>query len=470
MAEHALPRHRPSLATQVLRAVFGILLAGGVLVAGSTWYNGRQAARQAYDRILLGAASDIAESIRIVQGAPVVDLPVSAFDLLAQAPEDRIHYAIRGPEGALITGLDNGPVAPEAASPGIGAVYFDAQLQNEAARFVLVTRRFAERDFSGDVTVTVGQTLRARRAMTLELMLDALLPMLLAGALLMAMAWFVIRSAVRPLEALSDDLERRDPYDLTPMPTDGLPRELQVMVDATNRFMGRLDRQMAAMRNLISDTAHQLRTPVAAIRVQAESILEEEESVPRERALARLLGRTRSLGALLDQLLSRALVVHRTDSAPRVPVDLRAVALDIVEKRDHELLAPGVEVRLIIGEAPVTVLTDAFSVGEAAKNLLANALKHGAPPVAIGVEQRGAESALWVQDAGTGPDPAIAARLGRRFERCAASREDSAGLGLSIVSAVAEAFGGRVEMAARTDGFRISLVLPSAPDAAVGAG
>ncbi|MBE9638518.1 sensor histidine kinase [Salipiger mangrovisoli] len=455
-----------SLASRVLKAVLLILLAGALLVAGSTLYNGRLAARQSYDRILLGAAQDIAASISIQSGRPIVDLPVSAFELLAQAPEDRIHYAVRGPGGTLITGLDETEIAPTARRSGTpsGPEFFDARLNAEPARFVRVTRRFAERDFSGSISVTVGQTLRARQAMAVGLMLDTLLPMMLAGLALLAMSWAITRSAVRPLAALSEDLAGRDPYDLTPVPTEGLPRELAVMLDSMNRFMGRLDRQMEGMRHLISDAAHQLRTPVAAIRVQAEAMQDQPDEALRARALTRLLTRTRSLGALLDQLLSRALVSHRTESAPRALLDLREVALEVVERGDHELIAPGAELRLEIGEDPVMVRADAFSVGEAAKNLLVNALKHGRGPIAIGAERRGAEAALWVLDAGPGPEPAIAARLGQRFERSAGSREDSAGLGLAIVAAVATAFDGRVALEYPEAGFRIALLLPAAPD------
>lgn len=458
MAEVA--RAPQSLATRVIGAVLLLLIAGGVFVSLSTWLNGRAAAREAYDRVILGAANDIAESITIQNGAPFVDLPVSAFALLAQAPDDRIHYAVHGPDGLLITGLDTPVLVPEAGPRDTGPFYFDSRLQGEPARFVQVSRRFAERDFSGQVQVLVGQTLNARRAMAIALLLDAIVPMTIAGLALVVMAWFVVRGAVRPLDALADDLGRRDPYDLTPMSTERLPRELAVTVGAMNRFMRRLDHQFDAMRNMISDTAHQLRTPVAAIRAQTEAILDTDDLNDRRTTFDRLLGRTRLLGSLLDQLLSRALVIHRTDSAPRVPIDLRDVALDVVDRRDHELIAPGVPVRLDIGEDPVIVRADAFSLEQAAKNLLVNALKHGAAPVTVGVTAKGGEAALWVADAGTGPDPQIVERLGQRFERTAASREDSVGIGLSIVKAVAEAFDGRVELSTRDDGFRISLLFP----------
>lgn len=452
-----------SLASRVLGAVLVILLLGGVLVTGSIWWNGQQAARQSYDRILLGAARDIAEAIRVQDGAPFVDLPVSAFQLLAQAPDDRIYYAVHGPGGELVTGLDaRAPVAvPEAGEPGVS--YFEASLHGEPARFVRLTRRFVERDYSGPVEVTVGQTLRARKAMTTELMLDALLPMALAGLVLMGIAALVLRRALRPLEALSEDLAGRDPHDLTPMPVAGLPSELQVMVGSMNRFMGRLEGQFAAMRNLIADSAHQLRTPVAAIRVQAETARAEGDGAARMRALDRLLTRTRSLGRLLDQLLSHALVVHRTDSLPRVAVDLREVALEIFEEDDHATLSPGAGLRLEIGKDLVMVMADAFSLGEAARNMLANALAHGQAPVTMGVAGQGARAQLWVEDAGPGPAPEVVAKLGARFNRSSGSGERSTGIGFSIVTAVAEAFGGRVDLGQTDRGFRATLDLPAAP-------
>jgi two-component system, OmpR family, sensor histidine kinase TctE len=453
--------HRPirSLTGRVLSAVILLLLLGGMLVSVWTWINGRSAARQTYDRLLLGAANDIAESIRIQDGKAVVDLPVSAFELLAQAPDDRIHYDVRGPDGQLVTGLSDRFEPSESSDRAALLQFFDDRMQGEAARFVRVVRRFAERDFSGNVSVTVGQTLSARQAMTLDLALDALVPLAFAGIALLVIAWFAVRSAVRPLEALASDLARRDPYDLTPMPVEGRPQELRVMLESLNRFMQRLDKQIDGMRNLISDTAHQLRTPVAAIRVQAETMA--GDGTPPSRPLGMLLARTRSLGDLLDQLLSRAMVIHRGDSVPRVAFDLREVALDLIERRDHELLSPGAEVRLAIGEDPVIAVADPFSVGQAAKNLLSNALKHGKPPVTIGTELIGAEAVIWVEDTGTGPHDAVIASLGARFERTKTSREDSVGLGLSIVPAVATASGGRVDMSRTDQGFRVALVLPA---------
>lgn len=450
-----------SLTTRVLVTVLSILVVGGVLVTGSTWWNGTQAARQSYDRILVGAASDIAESIRIQDAMPLVDLPVSAFELLAQAPDDRIYYAVTGPGGRVITLLDEDLLISPPSRGGGPVQLFDASLDGEPARFVQVTRRFVERDFSGPVQVIVGQTLRARTAMTRDLMLDALLPMAAAGIVVLIFSILVVRSALKPLGNIVDDLTRRDPHDLTAMPTHNLPREMQIMLGAMNRFMGRIDAQVDAMRNLISDTAHQLRTPVAAIQVHTDSAISAPDADTRDKAFARLQARTRSLRTLLDQLLSRALVIHRTDSAPRVTVDLREVALEVLEREDHIALAPDADVRLEIGEDPVLIWADAFSVTEAARNLLANALRHGQQPVTIGATMEGTEAVLWIEDSGPGPDASITAQLGQRFNRDASSGEQSSGIGLSIVASVAQAFGGRTAMESHATGFRASLIFPA---------
>jgi len=446
-----------SVTARLIRGILSLFVVGGVVAAVAAFAYGAQAARVSYDRLLLGAAADIAEAIRIDGGAPVLELPASAFRLLAQAPDDRIAYSVKGPGGVVLTG--NSRVS--ARVPGRGAVFFDGEMQGERARFVTLPRRFAERAFSGTVLVTVGQTMRARDQMAVALTRDALIGAAVIGLALAGLAVAVIGQAMRPLDVLAGRLAARDPRDLTPIDL-AVPAEAAGMVAAMNGFMARIERQVAVLRGLISDSAHQLRTPVAAIRVQAELAAEEPDPAQRTAMLHRLAGRSRSLGELLDQMLSRALVIHRGESAVRVRLDLREVALNVIEAGDFAVLAPGLRIELDLTEDEVAVAGDALSLEEAAKNLLANALRHGVAPVRLGVGRRGAEAALWVEDSGPGPAPEMLARLGRRFERNAASKGQSAGLGLSIVREVAEAHGGRLEAGPISGGFRVALILPEA--------
>ena len=136
---------------------------------------GRQAAQQAYDRLLIGAANQIAGSISIRGGEVVVDIPASAFELLALAPDDRVLYAVFDPAGRLVTGYET--VARPAASPG----FAHRELRRRAGAAGSVSRQFSERGFTGAVDVVVGQTTRARDALAREITRSALLVVGLLG-------------------------------------------------------------------------------------------------------------------------------------------------------------------------------------------------------------------------------------------------------------------------------------------------
>lgn len=451
MADRARRAPTLSLTERLVIGLAGLLAVGGVVLYFAALAYGHAAAREAYDRLLVGAANDIAASISVIDGALVADLPVSAFELLALAGEDRIAYQVRGPAEA-ITGYDDLPRPPRG---GPDTVLYDAAFTGEPARFIRVVRRFAERRFSGQVEVIVGQTLRARRALAYDITRNALGGLAVGGLAMLLFAVIVVRRALAPLDRLAARLSARDPQDLTPLDA-AVPREIDGMVQAMNGFMGRLDRQVATMKGLISDTAHQLRTPVAALRAQADLAAGEGDRARQAQLVARIHKGTVRLSRLLDQMLSRALVIHRGDAARRAPVDLRDIALEIFEAGEHQAVTPGAEVRLEIGEAPVTVLADALSLGEAARNLLGNALTHGRPPVTVGAGLEAGEARLWVQDTGPGPGPEIRARLGERFAR---EGGVGSGLGLSIAQSVATAYGGRLVLDDRAGGFRIAIAL-----------
>ncbi|AVO36929.1 sensor histidine kinase [Pukyongiella litopenaei] len=454
MADRAVVRATLSLKSRVALAVGSVLVLGGAVVLVAALAYGRQAAREAYDRLLLGAASDIATAISIRDGAAIVDLPVSAFELMSLAPDDRIRYRVVGPDGATLTGDGAAPL-PEGAATG-ESVFYDGTFGAEPARYVAVTRRFAERRFSGPVQVVVGHTLLARRDLARDIARNAMLVLGAAGAVMALFAWLVVSRALEPLPRLSDALAAREPTDLTPLSLSA-PKEVAGMLVALNTFMARLERQSVATGKLIADAAHQLRTPVAAIRAQAQLAASETDPDRRARIVARIEDRTAGLGRLLDQLLSRAMIIHRADTEPATPLDLRDVAVDIVEATDDLFLDAGIEVELALPDDPVPVRGDGLSLTEAGKNLLTNALYHGKPPIRLGVTD-GDMAALWVSDRGDGPAPGILQSAGRRFAKSGSS--GGTGIGLAIAREVAEGHGGRIRMT-RDDGrHAVALELP----------
>lgn len=448
-----------SLTLRLVLGLGGLLIVGGIVLSLAAFAYGRVAARDAFDRLLVGAANTIASNISISDGQLIVDLPRSAFDLLALAPNDRIAYQVRGISGEIVTGyvLETIPDRPLVYADG--PQYFEADFQGERARFVRTLRTFSERRFSGTVEVVVGQTMLARQELAFDITKRALFGLVIGGIAVLGMSILVVRSALRPLDHIAETVRQRDPRDLTQI-NQKAPAEISSMVTSLNGFMYRLEQQFDVMRNLISDTAHQLRTPVAALRAQSDFALNESDEIKRAQIVAKIHTRSVSLGRLLDQMLSRALVIHRIESARREVLDLRDIALSLIEEGDHKAIYPNHEIRLDIGSDPILVHGDLISLTEAAKNLLSNALAHGLTPVTIGVDAEKGQGRIWVQDVGTGPLDVIEANLGDRFVRSSASKGKSSGLGLSIAKSVADAFGGELEMERSAKGFKISILLP----------
>jgi two-component system sensor histidine kinase TctE len=417
------------------------------VVAIAAWVYGRQAAQLAYDRLLIGAADQIAGSVTVRGGAVSVDIPASAFELLSLAPDDRVIYAVFDPQGRLVTGY------ADVERPG--GRFATGSFAGEPVRLTRVSRTFSERDFTGEVEVVVGQTTRARDALAREITRSALFVVGLLGLLTAGLAAFAIRSALAPLRRIGAGLATREPRDLTPLDLD-VPPEVGQLVGTINRFMGRQARQFEIMRNLIADASHQLRTPVAAIRAQAELAADEPDPAQQLGIVARIRDRATSLGRLTDQLLSHALVIHRADAAPHPEIDLRTVAIAMVDEADA-----GDDLRLELPEDPVICRGDALSLGEAGKNLLNNALSHGSRPVTIEVRREGASAVLAVADQGPGMPEALWEGAARRFDRTGAVTPQSASIGLSIVAAVATAHHGDLRFGRTVSGaFEAALVLP----------
>lgn len=446
-----------SIATRLAVAIALILLMGGVLVIMAALAYGRQAADRVYDKLLSGAALEIARAIEVEDGEVVVDLPVSAFEILALAPDDRVFYRVLAADGATLTGYPGLP-APEGREDGV--VFYNAGFRAAPIRLAATRRVIVERAFVGDLSILVGQTLEARSALAWDIAKNALVVLALAGAMLIALAVIAVRSSLAPLRRIEQALLLRDPSDLTPLDVDA-PREVETMVSAIDRFMARLANRVSAMQNMIADATHQLRTPVAAMRAQAELAKGEKDEGRLRQSVDRIHRRAVSLSRLTDQLLNQALVIHRADAAPRQALDLRHVAVEVAEVADHDHFASGATLLLDLPEDEVTVVGDPLSLVEATKNLVNNAFRYGRAPITLLVGDVDGEAAISVVDRGEGiaatdwPD-----RL-RRFSATSSQGSEGAGLGLSIVGAVAEAHGGRLEFAKpESGGFVAALVLP----------
>ncbi|MEQ8331911.1 sensor histidine kinase N-terminal domain-containing protein [Nisaea sp.] len=446
----------PSITTRLAATIILVLLGGGIVVMLAALAYGRQASDEAYDKLLAGAAFEISRAIAVADGKPFVDLPVAAFEILALAQDDRVFYRVMTEEGITLTGYET---LPAPTSMGATVAFYDGEIFASKIRLASVTRRMAEPGYSGNVRVIVAQTTGARSALAWNIAQKALVLLLVSGGMLVVLAMVAVASSLQPLRRIERILRRRESVDLTPLEV-AAPREVEAMVGAINHFMSRLARRVDAMQNMIADATHQLRTPIAALRAQAELASDETDPEQLRQIIKRIHQRTRGLSRLADQLLSRALVIHRADAVARTRLDLRKIAIAASEEIDHDDAEAAAHLRLDLPQDAVWITGDTLTLVEATKNLVTNAFKYGLPPVTLCV--RGTPTpTLQAIDHGSGIPEALWPEFGRRFARGGRTDIDGAGLGLAIVRSVAEAHAGTLAFSRPAPGtFAVSLILP----------
>jgi len=304
-------------------------------------------------------------------------------------------------------------------------------------------RVFGARGRERDVQVFVAERADARQHIVGVALWGTLWPLALALPLLALLAWWAIRRSLAPLRALGAQLAARQAHAVQPVQVSQAPSELEPLVGALNDLLARIDTMLQAERRFTADAAHELRTPIAAIRAQAQVALTEPDEARRQHALRASLEGCDRATRLVEQLLTLSRLEAGAAVAMR-PVDLAALARQVV----GDLAPRALHKRQDLGAAtePCAVQGDATLLGVLLRNLVDNALRYSPPGARIDVTVRSADgqALLQVEDSGPGLPADQAQRLGRRFERGLGHEESGSGLGWSIVRRIAEAHGLRL--------------------------
>lgn len=444
----------PSLRVRLAGMMAVLFLGGTVALYLAARSYAQTAADLSYDRLLSGSALSIAETLVIAGSTVQVDLPYAALDMLSAAPDDRVFYRVYGPGQQTVTGDSDLPQVSEprrlrGESAPQATRFFDAQYRGEMTRFALLGREVAEPGVTGWIWVQVGQTRRAREALARELVLNALAPIGLMTVLALGLVWFGIARALRPLRRVGDELAERRPSDLQPI-TAPVPADIAPLVDAVNGFMRRLDANMDTLRVFIAEAAHQMRTPLAALRAQAQVAMDDDPAELRG-SLRAIERNAAKLTRLLNQLLSDATVIHRSDLRRFESFDLVHAIRTALREVVPQASSTEVHFDTDLDEVPYT--GDVVMLREAIKNLVDNALKHGNEDGSVDVDLRALDDGFEITVADRGPGIAVDRRehVFERFSR-GEGQSSGAGLGLAIVRQVVHSHGGTIELDERPGG------------------
>ena len=286
-------------------------------------------------------------------------------------------------------------------------------------------------------------------------------------------AWLVIGRSLRPVTALRKKLLERPPLDLTPLPLGPIPAELQPLVEAFNRQLGRVDEALQHERRFIADAAHELRTPLAVLTAHADLALRANTIEEKNAALQRLNAGVQRSARLSEQLLDLARLDTAADGAERGPVDLSELLVLLV--RDVETLARQRRQRITLNAEPSILTGDVDQLGILLRNLLDNAVRYAGEGGTIAVScgpvlRDGAPGiVLQVADDGPGVPAADRERIFDRFYRAPNGNgnghgDRGSGIGLSLVARAARSHGARIEVGDGIGGRGLSVTVyfPSA--------
>ncbi len=427
----------------------GTLLTVLMLASGlSAYWNGREAADIAYDRTLLASARTIAAGLSERDGLLSADVPYLALDPFAYDSAGHIYYQVIDIDKKLISGYENLPGPPPGTLrtddyPAL-ASFYNARYQGQNVRVVSLLKAVVEPGMNGMAEVRVAETDEAREAMARSLMADTLLRLGMLGLGALVLVWFTVSAALRPLERLRGAVEDRAPDDLRPLPEVEVQRELLPLVQALNHFTERLRRQFERQAQFIADAAHELRTPLAALKARLELGLRAPEPQVWRDTLNAAGQSTDRLTHLANQLLSLARVENGARAIAEggaQRLDLTALARELGMAMAPLAHARGVSLALEADE-PVWLLGEPTLLNELLSNLVDNALAHTRANVILRVKAPGV---LEVEDDGPGIPLEERERVFERFYR---RNQYSAGtgLGLAIVGEICTAHLARISL------------------------
>jgi two-component system sensor histidine kinase QseC len=313
-------------------------------------------------------------------------------------------------------------------------------------------RVFSAWDDTRHYLIQVGERREARDALAVTIARNMLLPVLVALPVLAVLIWFSVARGLRPLQALGRQVAARHADNLAPIESASAPEEVAPLLQGLNHLFERVQASIDNERRFTADAAHELRTPLAAIRTQAQVARAADGDAQRRRALDNVISGCDRAAHLVDQLLTLARL-EPNQAVEREAVDLQSLVANVVADLAPAAVARDVDLQL----APRTATPVRGSPALLAilvRNLVDNAirytLRHSAVKVAVTPVDDGAE--LSVLDQGPGIAPEETDQVWKRFYRVLGTGETGSGLGLSIVKRIAELHDAKVSFAPGADG------------------
>ena len=451
-----------SMRRRTLALVLGLMLLGTLAMTLFNYFDSTHEVEEIYD-------AQLAHSARLLQG--LMRTPVReeeraglyrAFnEALAQAGqrskpghpyESKLAFQVWDASGHLLV---HSAGAPSLESPSQQEGFAALELGPHKWRGFLL------RDSSTGLLIWTGERDDVRRELVTSIVRHTLFPTLLGSLLLAALLWWAIGWGLAPLRNMAAVIRARHADSLQPLQLEPLPSELAPMQAALNRLLGQIEQLLERERRFIAAAAHELRTPLAVLRVHVQNATQARDEAERQQSLGYLLGGIDRATRVVNQLLTLARMEPLIERGEMAQVDVLALVRETLAELTPWVLKQGLELDLEAGEGDYHLNADPGSLGIALQNLVTNAVNHSPAGGRLHVRLSADAQRLLLQVEDQGPG-IPAEDLERVFERFySRGTVQGAGLGLAIVQSIARRHAGQIRLRnLDSGGLQASLELP----------
>jgi two-component system sensor histidine kinase TctE len=443
-------REQHSLFGEILDWMLTPLLLLWPVSLALTWLVAQNIAGRPFDRGLEYNVQALAQLVKSDQQRMSFHLPLPAREILRADEADLIYYQVLGTRGEFVSGERDFPLPHEEEQPQPGEVHLrDDEMRGNDVR---VAYTWVKIDAPGakPVLVQVGETLEKRSVLATEIIKGVMLPQFVILPLAVLLVWLALARGIKPLNLLEERIRLRKPDDLSPLDEYSVPLEVAPLVASINDLLTRLKESIATQKRFLADAAHQLKTPLAGLRMQADLAQRESASAEELKQSLKLIGRA-SIRAThtVNQLLSLARAESGSTHITRAPCDLVALARDVIQDSLPRAMDKHIDLGyegVALGSPDVRINGNATLLKELIRNLVDNAINYtpsteetpGVVTVRILADRFGKVVLLQVEDSGPGIPEAERELVFQPFYRALGTEADGSGLGLPIVIEIAQ--------------------------------
>lgn len=438
------PAFRPprrSLLGEVLDWMLAPLFLLWPMSVAITYVVAQNIASIPYDQALTRNLLVLEQQISERDNEAVLDMSNPARAILRANETESVFWLVLGSRGEYLGGDRQLPVPDAKAPTPMGVVrYADASLRGFGLRLAY-KRLDIGLPAASAPTIVVAETVERRTQLANDIIKGVIIPQFIVLPIAVLLVWFGLSRGIAPLNALQIRLRARRPDDLSPMDERAAPTEIAPLLTAMNELLQRQSQTVQTQRRFVADAAHQLKTPLAGLRTQAELALRDASPEEMQSSLRQLVMGSERATRLVNQLLQLA-NAENPESVGLVEMDLYALAHERTSHWAPQAMALGTDIGFEGESVLAPILGHPLLLGELVNNLLDNALRYtpagGRVTVRLQPNESGDRVELDIEDSGPGIAPAERERVFDRFYRVLGSQSDGSGLGLAIVKEIAQ--------------------------------